>query len=711
MPPKKRRYKRKNKNFFHPTNLSSEIDLDVSPDTIREILGVFLIVLGLVFLLAALNLAGSLGGIVYLYTKLAIGWSSWFLPFIFTFFGIGFLYPQKILIRPSSIIGVLIFITAFSSLLHLFFTNNVNISEIKEAVGGGYLGYFINLLFYSIFGFWASMVIFLGMIISSFLLTFNTTTSKLKEIFDKYKEERQVKEPNVVVNQSEEFKPETKTITKKEKEVIRSVPEIEISHNAIADKNWEFPSLDFLSISTNSPDSGNIKENVKIIERTLKNFGVVVEMVDVNVGPTVTQYTLKPNTGVKLNKITALSNDLALALAAHPIRIEAPIPGKSLVGIEIPNKAVSTVRLRRLLEEDLFQKRKSNLTVALGRDVSGSAAYASLDSMPHLLIAGSTGSGKSVSINSILISLLYQNSPRDLKILLIDPKRVELSLYNGIPHLLTEVVTEVDKTVNSLKWMVSEMERRYRLLQQYGYRDIKSYNHAFKKDRLPYIVIVIDELADLMSVAANEVEGAIVRLAQMARAVGIHLVVATQRPSVDVITGLIKANITTRIAFAVASQVDSRTILDMAGAEKLLGKGDMLYLSADLSKPKRIQGVFISDEEAKKVADFLKGNEDISYNNEITEKKYEESSVISNMQDDPLFMQAVETVIQARKASATLLQRRFRLGYARAARLLDILEQKGIVSPADGSKPRDVLISDIAEIKQEEEPDQEEGVV
>lgn len=491
-----------------------------------------------------------------------------------------------------------------------------------------------------------------------------------------------------------DVKPQEKEEPKKE--------ELEFSYTNIADKNWKLPPLDLLSTATTSPDAGNIKENVKIVEKTLRNFGVSVEMVDVNVGPTVTQYTLRPATGVKLNKITNLSNDLALALAAHPIRIEAPIPGKSLVGIEIPNKSVSIVRLRKLLEADNFStKRKSNLTIVLGRDVSGSSAYANLDTMPHLLIAGSTGSGKSVCINSIILSLLYQNSPRDLKFILVDPKRVELTGYNGIPHLLTEVVTDVDKTVNALKWTVQEMENRYHTFSRHGSRDIKSYNQSNKKEKMPYVVVIIDELADLMSTAASEVEGAIVRLAQKARATGIHLVLATQRPSVDVITGLIKANITSRVAFAVSSQVDSRTILDVSGAEKLLGKGDSLYLASDISKPRRIQGVYVADEEIKGVANFLKGKEEVTYNKEILEKKFEDTFLAGGRStpDDNMFEEAVETVILAKKASASLLQRRLRVGYARAARLLDLLEEKGVIGSQEGSRPRDVLITDINEIR------------
>jgi S-DNA-T family DNA segregation ATPase FtsK/SpoIIIE len=419
-------------------------------------------------------------------------------------------------------------------------------------------------------------------------------------------------------------------------------------------------------------------------------------MGDVSVGPTVTQYTLRPAEGVKLSQILTLQNDLALALAAHPLRIEAPIPGKSLVGIEVPNQSVSLVKLREILESEPYRKRKNNLFISLGKDVAGTARLANLGSMPHLLIAGATGSGKSVCINNVIVSLIYQNSPDELKFIMVDPKRVELSNYNDIPYLLTPVIHEADKTINALRWVVKEMDQRYKLLQAAGKKNIDGYNKSVIVNKLPYIVLIVDELADLMQVAAKEVEGAIIRLAQMARAVGIHLVLATQRPSTNVITGLIKANITSRIAFSVASNVDSRTIIDSAGAEKLLGNGDMLFMTAELTHPKRIQGSFVSDEEINDVVEYVKEQAEPDYKDEVTEKT--SGPVVglgldAGEYDDELAMEAKEVVIKAGKASATLLQRRLRVGYARAARLLDILEEAGIVGPADGSKPREVLIS------------------
>jgi S-DNA-T family DNA segregation ATPase FtsK/SpoIIIE len=431
---------------------------------------------------------------------------------------------------------------------------------------------------------------------------------------------------------------------------------------------------------------------------------------------------------VKLSKITALNNDLALALASHPIRIEAPIPGKSLVGIEVPNKVRAQVRLRDLIEADGFRKMPSPLNVVLGRDVSGNSFYADISRMPHLLVAGSTGTGKTIFLNNFILSLLYRNSPEILRFILIDPKRVEFTVYNELPHLLCPVIYDANRTVNALKWLISEMERRFDVLSASKTRDIASHNNQAtdRNEVLPYIVLMVDELADLMAAKGREVEAGIVRLAQMARAVGIHLVMATQRPSVEVITGLIKANITSRITFQVASQVDSRTVLDAAGAEKLLGLGDMLYLSAEIGKPRRIQAAFVSEKEVRKVVNWLK-----TQNAKIKTEKLGEGILDNALakdleqaiespigeagefygKDDPLYGEAKRVVIEAKKASASLLQRRLRLGYARAARLLDMLEEEGVVGPGEGAKPREVYLKTevrAEEIKEENPPIDEE---
>lgn len=464
---------------------------------------------------------------------------------------------------------------------------------------------------------------------------------------------------------------------------------------------WEYPPLTLLeSGPRDKADRGDLKKNAQIIERTLDSFGIAARVVEVNLGPAVTQYALEIALGTKLSKITALANDLALALAAPTgqIRIEAPIPGRSLVGIEIPNRSLEFVTLKQMLQSDVMRGSKSKLTVSLGLDVSGNPLVANLSKMPHVLIAGTTGSGKSVLINALICSLLYRATPEEVKIILVDPKRVELVGYNGIPHLLTPVIVDTDKILSALKWAMQEMDRRYKQFAEVGVRNIDSFNELSGFQALPYIVIFVDELADLMAYAPVEVEDAICRIAQMARATGIHLVIATQRPSVDVITGLIKANIPSRIAFNVSSMIDSRVIIDTPGAEKLLGRGDMLYIPPDQAKPSRIQGTFVSEREVQKLVEFLKSkNAPVQYTEEVTSlpvTAWKKSGMGTTGEDgkDELFEEAVRTVCQYDRASASLLQRRLSIGYARAARILDQLEQSGIVGPGEGSKPRDVLV-------------------
>jgi S-DNA-T family DNA segregation ATPase FtsK/SpoIIIE len=492
--------------------------------------------------------------------------------------------------------------------------------------------------------------------------------------------------------------------------IVEQLEQAEAEAEAVDEEEvpWEYPSLDLLVDTTIDIKLNQelLREKAEAIKEKLHQFGIEVKMHDVHVGPTVIQYTLKPSEGVKLSKIVGLKNDLALALAAPAIRIEAPIPGKSVVGIEIPNDTRAIVHMREMLESDEFQavakKNESGLLIPLGRDVSGKAIITDLAAMPHLLVAGATGSGKSVATNSMLISFLYQNSPKELKLILIDPKRVELSSYNAIPHLLTPVITEPDKAAIALRWVVAEMMRRYTVCADSGHRNIADYNADSKSpQRMPRIVVVIDELADLMMVAGKEVEASICRIAQMARAVGIHLIVATQRPSVDVITGLIKANIPARIAFTVASSIDSRTILDGGGAEDLLGRGDMLYLSGTMGKPIRLQGVFLDTDEINSVTNRVKltVENEPTYNEEVTATKTASISVNgvpkSSManSDDDLYVQALEIVKRSQKASATMLQRHLKVGYSRAARMIDELEENGVVGPSQGSKPREVFVA------------------
>ncbi len=472
-----------------------------------------------------------------------------------------------------------------------------------------------------------------------------------------------------------------------------------------SDPDWKFPGLDLLNQKQDKADAGDVEGNARAIKETFANFSIDVEMEGANVGPRVTQYTLKPPTGVKLTKITALDNNLALDLAAHSIRMEAPIPGKRAVGIEVPNVKAATVRVSSIFQSPEWSGVKGPLGFAIGKDIAGKAVVADLAKMPHLLVAGQTGSGKSVMINTILTSLLYRNSPSDLKLILVDPKQVELKPYDNIPHLLAPVITEPEKCISALKWSVAEMERRYKALGDAGKRNIEEYNNVRQGEGMPYIIIVIDELADLMMMAARDVEALIVRIAQKARAVGIHLVLATQRPSVDVITGLIKANVPARIAFTTASQVDSRTIIDQMGAEKLLGQGDMLLLTADMPKPKRVQGAFIDEPETAKITDFLRMQRPPQYDDEIISQPVQlngKGGVVADASggssDDDMFRDAVRCVIEGRKASTSLLQRRLRIGYGRAARLIEEMEEQGIVGPADGARPREVLVSSLEEV-------------
>lgn len=498
---------------------------------------------------------------------------------------------------------------------------------------------------------------------------------------------------------------------------------------AIRDPNWEAPDVELLEKKQSPADAGDVQQNAQIIKDTLGEFSIDVDMEGANIGPKVTQYTLKPPSGVKLTRITALETNIALNLAAQSLRIEAPIPGQRAVGIEVPNRKAADVRLYGVLTSAQWKKAHEPLSFAIGKDISGEAVVGELNKMPHLLIAGQTGSGKSVMINTLLTSLLYRNSPSEMKLILVDPKQVEMAPYEDIPHLLTPVITEPEKTISALKWAVNEMERRYKLLAEEKLRDIASYNKKIQsgskkitvqdddgneqqhdEGAMPYIVIVIDELADLMMVAARDVEALVVRLAQKARAVGIHLVLATQRPSVDVITGLIKANVPARIAFTVASQIDSRTILDQIGAEKLLGQGDMLMLTPSMSKPKRIQGAWVMDEEVTKVMNHLRLQSAPQYNDEIISQPVQLNGkggvVMADMDSgggDDTYKKAVKVVVESGKASSSLLMRRLSIGYSKSARLIDQMEEQGIIGPADGSRPRDVLVTSLDDVFGESE--------
>jgi len=709
--------------------------LKLSPGVKRGIMVVVFLLLAVISFLAFFDLAGSLGRLIGKVMSLLFGWGAVATPLVFFCIALGLIlvgrreHDEDVEHKSNArvYVGGALLVVALTGILHLVAIHregtNVAFELVKRGEGGGYFGVLSSYWLYSLADFWVSLLILAALFVISLVVLFNINLITFgKNLFARRERAVGSKDAaDVKINKMQSSGFSAEKVTQKpydaeelgEENGTRPELEFKINKPELAAKNhdvnyelntprfrkgnWQLPPTSLLEDSHSVVDSGDIEANVNIIQRTLADFGLEVEMGEVNVGPTVTQYTLRPATGIKLSQIVTLQNDLALALAASSIRIEAPIPGRSLVGIEVPNKATAIVRLKDIVQTPEFMNHKSNLAFALGRDVAGKPLIANLAGMPHLLIAGATGTGKSIAINSLLISFLYRNSPEELRMIVIDPKRVELNLYNGIPHLLTPVVTDYDKAVNALKWAVREMDRRYRLLAESSKRNILEYNSK-AEDKLPYIVIVVDELADLMAVAQADVEAAIVRLAQMARAVGVHLVVATQRPSVDIITGLIKANITARMAFAVASQVDSRTILDMSGAEKLLGSGDMLYITSDLGKPKRIQGTYISEKEVRSVVEFVRAQAgEVEYAEEILEKRSasDGAAVFGGNDDgetDEMLPEAITVVRQAGKASASLLQRRLRLGYARAARILDLMEERGIIGPADGAKPRDVYM-------------------
>ncbi|MFA6364991.1 MAG: DNA translocase FtsK [Candidatus Paceibacterota bacterium] len=669
--------------------------LNLHPDVKKYVIATILFSLALIFLLAGFGQAGPLGELIYNSFFKLFGWGYYLLPIVSVLLGFSFLAPD-----PSAFFGITLIGGG------LFVLSGLGFMDVVSEGSGGLLGTLVGSL-KKPFGTPATVVITLTALVVSFLITMNRPLHL--SLFNKRDDEDGAEEKELEIKVPLEAEVPIKDEIKKPKRAEEKKKEEELETDttgfdaprAGAQKqihNYVAPPLSLLSSSVEKPTIGDLRANANVIKRTLESFGIPVEMGEINVGPTVTRYTLKPAEGVKISKITTLNQDLAMALAAHPIRIEAPIPGKSLVGIEVPNKSAAVVRLGSLLLYPEFQKAEP-LVFAIGRNVNGEPVFADIAKMPHMLVAGATGSGKSITIHSIILSLLFKNSPDMLKLILIDPKRVELSIYNNLPHLIAPVVTENKKAIGALRWVIQEMDRRYQVLLESGSRDIKSYNKS-ASEKMGYILIVIDELADLMATYGREVEGSIIRLAQMARATGIHIIVSTQRPSVEVITGLIKANITTRIALQVASQIDSRTILDSMGAEKLLGSGDLLFVSADVSKPRRIQGAYITEDEIKAVVNFIKENNEAGMgtipidSDEEPEATHIFESFGNDDSLDEFFDEAVEVVRVAKKASASLLQRRLKVGYARAARLLDIMEAKGIIGPGEGAKPREVLLVD-----------------
>lgn len=703
------RHKRKEK----PAKIRKEDSgsvFDISQETKNSIWGIISFILAILTILSFVGRAGWAGEGFNLFARSLFGWGFFIIPVAFILLGISFIKSISRRIYFSAVFGTLLFVLAVLAIFYVFGSGNFD----ARLTQGGYLGIVLGLPLLASVGFGASLIILFATVVIAFLVALNVPIYglivKKEEDGEKKLEDKVViKKGNEIVNavQKPEVKPASAMKT------ARPPEEKEFVIKNFKKGKWVLPPLDLLHEDQEEAVTGDINASATIIKRTLSNFGIDVEMGEVSIGPTVTQFTLRPAVGMKLSRIAALQSDISLALAAYPIRIEAPIPGKSLVGIEVPNKKVALIGLRNMFSHDDYAKSKYFLPLALGRDVSGNPIFAGLEKMPHLLIAGATGTGKSVSINTILLSMLYRHSPEVLKMILVDPKRVELTLYNDIPHLITPVITDNKKVLGALKWSLNEMDRRYDLLSKSGSKDIFSYNSKMaEKDNpiMPAIVIVIDELADLMASYGRDVEAAIVRLAQMSRAVGIHLILSTQRPSVEVITGLIKANITSRVALQVASQIDSRTILDMAGAEKLLGKGDMLFLSGDVAKPRRLQGAMVTEKEVKDVTRFLKAQAEKLDMGEEGELKVDFNAPTGlsgsfaggeDDADDDMYGEAKEVVVLAGKASASLLQRRLRVGYARAARLLDILEEKGVIGPGDGAKPREVYIRPDGTVAQE----------
>ncbi|OLS01774.1 DNA translocase FtsK [Tissierella creatinophila] len=701
----------------------------------KDIIGLIIIAVGIISMISLFTFkVGLIGSIIRGTTFSMMGFGGYFMPLILIGLGIIIILDR---FNKNEVKKTIIIFGLFLMFLVALDSQNISIigfvNRIKTAIylsnfnkGGGFIGSFIGFFFYKLFGLIGGFIILFFSTSVGLLILFDIKLKDLYQrtitMFSDFKKEKKdnkklqaLKKTNIKKEIQEEnkislneeiqildYNENHKKPNEIQKKVSKDIPlnyidlEIKDGNNKTKSFIYEIPPIDLLESPDKQEfnDKKNILRNAEIIEDTMKNFGIDGKITQINKGPTITCYELSPSPGIKLSKIVSLSDNIALSLASSDIRIEAPIPGKSAVGIEVPNKIKDNVMLKEILLSKEYKEISSNTPIALGKDVSGKAVVSSIDKMPHLLIAGATGSGKSVCINTIIMSILYKSSPEDVKLLLIDPKVVELSIYNKIPHLLIPVVTDPKKASFSLNWAVEEMETRYKTFAENSVRDIHSYNEksdSKELDKLPSIVIIIDELSDLMMVAAQEIEEYICRLAQMARAAGIYLIVATQRPSVDVITGTIKANIPSRISFAVSSQIDSRTILDMGGAEKLLGKGDMLFYPSFFSKPLRIQGAFISDNEVENIVSFLSKSHKISFDEEILEIM-EKSKTIETIDNDSLLPDAVKLVVEEGQASISMLQRKLRIGYARAARIVDEMEEQGVIGGYEGSKPRKVLV-------------------
>ncbi len=692
---------------------------------------VVLILLAIFMLIGGFGTGGSLPVGLFHAGYWSFGWAAYLVPIALTYWGVYKFATEDRRIPLSKLVSMLAVLVFAAGWFHVAFVSK----DMNAVWAGGHGGATGRLVGDTILGALdkipASLLFFVASLLSIFFafgISPKAALMALAPLFQRpERDEAEVSELGALKAKAETqagFKlnagvpVETHGASQPDKEPAKlssmknTAQKLTISENHEAlttarDPDWQFPAVSLLNQKQDKADAGDVNGNAKIIHDTFANFKINVEMEGANIGPRVTQYTMRPPADVKLTKITALENNLALDLAAHSIRMEAPIPGKRAVGIEVPNVRAATVRVASLLTSKEWSDSPGPLSFVIGKDIAGKAVVADLAKMPHLLVAGQTGSGKSVMINTFITSLLYRNSPADLKLILVDPKQVEMAPYNDMPHLLTPVINDPEKCISALKWAVAEMERRLRTMAEVGKRNIGEYNNLKQEEGMPYIVIVIDELADLMMMAARDVEALIVRLAQKARAAGIHLVLATQRPSVDVITGLIKANVPARIAFTVASQIDSRTIIDQMGAEKLLGRGDMLLLTSDMPKPKRVQAALIEDGETAKITDFIRMQRPPQYDDEIISQPVMLGGKGGNVMemggpagdaDDDMFRDAVRVVIENKKASTSLLQRRLRIGYGRAARVIEQMEEQGIIGAADGSRPREVLVSSLDEV-------------
>ncbi len=707
------RRKRGRKKKQKLSNILSEI----RDETLRTVSAVFFALLAILLILAGFDLAGIAGNVLYKGLSFIFGVGYVLLPIIFFALSYSFFRNRERGMGLPKFIGAGIFIIAGLGLVDLLLPEQ-----------GGILGNLVSTPLISLVDFYATLLILAGLLVISILIVVDTEFSINIPFFSRAEEDEygDLEDEEYYDEDEEEPEEEIEEAPSKIEQIVNFTKNVVSSGEFIRGMSGEYspPPISLLGKDYGKPGVGDIKANSNIIKRTLQNFGISVEMDEISVGPTVTRYALKPAEGVRISKIVSLQNNLELALAAHPVRIEAPIPGKSLVGIEVPNSSKATLGLASLIGSSDFMKSNKSLLVVLGRDITGLPHFANLSKMPHMLIAGATGAGKSVTINTLITSLLYRNSPNMLRFIMVDPKRVELTLYNSIPHLLTPVITDAKRAIMALKWAAREMERRYDILEAERVRDISSYHEKVVDpakengtnelpEPMPHIVIVVDELADIMQAYPRELESAIVRLAQMSRAVGIHLILSTQRPSVNVITGLIKANIPSRIALQVSSQVDSRTILDGGGAEKLLGAGDMLYLSGEMSKPIRIQGPFISEDEVKRLVSFIaKNNNEMGDNIDISGDDKSDALFSATLEDsgeeDDLYENAREVVVDAGKASTSYIQRKLRVGYSRAARLMDMLEDRGVIGPQNGSRPREILEGGEEEVEEDYEEDNKE---